>query len=162
MKKKASENDDINDNNNKNGNKNNQIKTLNFVNQFKSFILDIGISDKKFYEQCIREIIYNKNDLEFGDFLECFKKLVNLRFDQIFLKYKFLLHIVKREDEEYFTQEDLDNYYELIYNCKKPNEYEIQEEIRNKLLSKYRKIFPKDKILTRQLSLVLEQFFDIK
>ena len=86
----------------------------------------------------------------------------NLRFDQIFLKYKFLLHIVKREDEEYFTQEDLDNYYELIYNCKKPNEYEIQEEIRNKLLSKYRKIFPKDKILTRQLSLVLEQFFDIK
>ena len=162
MKKKASENDDINDNNNKDGNKNNQIKTLNFVNQFKSFILDIGISDKKFYEQCIREIIYNKNDLEFGDFLECFKKLVNLRFDQIFLKYKFLLHIVKREDEEYFSQEDLDNYYELIYNCKKPNEYEIQEEIRNKLLSKYRKIFPKDKILTRQLSLVLEQFFDIK
>ena len=36
-----------------------QNKTLNFVNQFKSFILDIGISDKKFYEQCIREIIYN-------------------------------------------------------------------------------------------------------
>ena len=164
MNKKANENEENMNENNKDGNKNNQIKRLNFVNQFKSFILDIGISDKKFYEQCIREIIYNnKNELEFAEFLECFKKLVNLRFDQIFLKYKFLLHIVKREDDEYFTQEDLDNYYELIYNCKKPNEFEIQEEIRNKLLSKYKKIFPKgEKILTRQLSLVLEQFFDIK
>ena len=142
---------------------NNQNKTLNFINQFKSFILDIGISDKKFYEQCIREIIYNKSELTFREFLECFKKLVNLKFDQIFLKYKFLLNIVEREDDEYFTDEELDKYYNLIYNCKKPSENEIQEEIRNKLLSKYKKIFSKsEKISTRKLSLVLEQFFDIK
>ena len=78
-----------------------QNKTLNFVNQFKSFILDIGISDKKFYEQCIREIIYNNSELKFNEFLDCFKKLVNLKFDQIFLKYKFLLNIVEREVDEY-------------------------------------------------------------
>ena len=77
----------------------NQSKSLNFINQFKSFILDIGISDKKFYEQCIREIIYNKNELEFGEFLECFKKLINLKFDQTFLKFKFLFHITEREEE---------------------------------------------------------------
>ena len=142
---------------------NNQNKTLNFINQFKSFILDIGISDKKFYEQCIREIIYNKSELTFKEFLECFKKLVNLKFDQIFLKYKFLLNIVEREDDEYFTDEELDKYYNLILNCKKPNENEIQEEIRNKLSGKYKKIFSKtEKISTRKLSLVLEQFFDIK
>ena len=45
-----------------------QNETLNFVNQFKSFILDIGISDKKFYEQCIREIIYNNAELKFSEF----------------------------------------------------------------------------------------------
>ena len=142
---------------------NNQTKTLNFINQFKSFILDIGISDKKFYEQCIREIIYNKTALQFGEFLECFKKLINIKFDQIFLKYKFLLNIVEREEEEYFSKEDLDKYYNLIYNCKKLNENEIQEEIRNKLLIKYNNIFKKaEKISARKLSLVLEQFFDIK
>ena len=140
-----------------------QNETLNFVNQFKSFILDIGISDKKFYEQCIREIIYNNAELKFSEFLECFKKLVNLKFDQIFLKYKFLLNIVEREVDEYFTEEELEKYYTLIFNCKKFNENEIQEEIKNKLVIKYKKIFPKsEKFSTRKLSLVLEQFFDIK
>lgn len=66
----------------------NEYKNLNFINQFKSFVLEIGISDKKFYEQCIREIIYNKNMFEFSEFLECFRKLLNLKFDQTFLKYK--------------------------------------------------------------------------
>ena len=154
MKKKSEENVAEN---------NNQTKTLNFINQFKSFILDIGISDKKFYEQCIREIIYNKTALQFGEFLEVFKKLLNLKFDQIFLKYKFLLNIVERENEEYYSKEELERYYNLIYNCKKINENEIQDEIRIKLLSRYKKFFPKsDKINTRKLSLVLEQFFDIK
>ena len=154
MKKKSEENVAEN---------NNQTKTLNFINQFKSFILDIGISDKKFYEQCIREIIYNKTALQFGEFLEVFKKLLNLKFDQIFLKYKFLLNIVERENEEYYSKEELERYYNLIYNCKKINENEIQEEIRIKLLSRYKKFFPKsDKINTRKLSLVLEHFFDIK
>ena len=140
-----------------------QSKSLNFINQFKSFILDIGISDKKFYEQCIREIIYNKNELEFSEFLECFKKLINLKFDQTFLKFKFLFHITEREDDEYFTKEELENYFHLIQKCKKVYEPEIQDEIRTKLIPKYKKIFPGcDKMYTRKLSLVLEQFFDLK
>ena len=153
MKKKSNE-DEI---------ETNQSKSLNFINQFKSFILDIGISDKKFYEQCIREIIYNKNELEFGEFLECFKKLINLKFDQTFLKFKFLFHITEREEEEYFKKEELENYFNLLQKCKKIYEPEIIVEIRNKLIPKYKKIFPgNDKMYTRKLSLVLEQFFDLK
>jgi hypothetical protein len=144
-------------------NENSQSKSLNFINHFKSFILDIGISDKKFYEQCIREIIYNKNELEFSEFLECFKKLINLRFDQTFLKFKFLFHITERAEDEYFTDEELEKYFSLLQNCKKVNEPEIQEEIQNKLIPKYKKIFPgSTKKSTRKLSLVLEQFFDLK
>ena len=153
MKKKSNE-DEI---------ETNQSKSLNFINQFKSFILDIGISDKKFYEQCIREIIYNKNELEFGEFLECFKKLINLKFDQTFLKFKFLFHITEREEEEYFKKEELENYFNLLQKCKKIYEPEIIVEIRNKLIPKYKKIFPgNDKMYTRKLSLVLELFFDLK
>ena len=153
MKKKSNE-DEI---------ETNQSKSLNFINQFKSFILDIGISDKKFYEQCIREIIYNKNELEFGEFLECFKKLINLKFDQTFLKFKFLFHITEREEEEYFKKEELENYFNLLQKCKKIYEPEIIVEIRNKLIPKYKKVFPgNDKMYTRKLSLVLEQFFDLK
>ncbi len=69
-------------------NKNKECENLIFINKFKSFVLEIGISDKKFYEQCIREIIYNKNNLKFIEFLLCFHKLIYLKFDQNFLKYK--------------------------------------------------------------------------
>ena len=156
-KKMKEKSDDVED-------ESSQTKSLNFINQFKAFVLDIGISDKKFYEQCIREIIYNKNELEFGEFLECFKKLINLKFDQTFLKYKFLFHITERENEEYFKKEELDNYFNMLLKCKKIYEPEIYEDIKNKLVAKYKKIFPgNNKIYNaRKLSLVLENFFDLK
>ena len=156
-KKMKEKSDDVED-------ESSQTKSLNFINQFKAFVLDIGISDKKFYEQCIREIIYNKNELEFGEFLECFKKLINLKFDQTFLKYKFLFHITERENEEYFKKEELDNYFNMLLKCKKIYEPEIYEDIKNKLVAKYKKIFPgNNKVYnTRKLSLVLENFFDLK
>lgn len=74
-----------------------------------------------------------------------------------------LFHITKREHEDYFKEEELLKFYELLYKCKKIYDPEIYEEIRNKLIIKYKKIFPKeDKLYTRKLSLVLEQFFDLK
>jgi hypothetical protein len=65
-----------------------ECENLIFINKFKSFVLEIGISDKKFYEQCIREIIYNKNNLKFFEFINCFHKLIYLKFEQNFWKYK--------------------------------------------------------------------------
>ena len=141
----------------------NEYKGLKFINQFKSFVLEIGISDKKFYEQCIREIIYNKNMFEFSEFLECFRKLLNLKYDQTFLKYKFLFYITERKHEDYFEEEDLNRFYNLLQNCKKIYDPDIYTQIKQKLLIKYKKFFPKDtKFYTRKLSLILEQFFDLK
>ena len=141
----------------------NEYKGLKYINQFKSFVLEIGISDKKFYEQCIREIIYNKNMFEFSEFLECFRKLLNLKYDQTFLKYKFLFYITERKHEDYFEEEDLNKFYNLLQNCKKIYDPDIYTQIKQKLLIKYKKFFPKDtKFYTRKLSLILEQFFDLK
>ena len=141
----------------------NEYKGLKYINQFKSFVLEIGISDKKFYEQCIREIIYNKNIFEFSEFLECFRKLLNLKYDQTFLKYKFLFYITERKHEDYFEEEDLNRFYNLLQNCKKIYDPDIYIQIKQKLLIKYKKFFPKDtKFYTRKLSLILEQFFDLK
>ena len=65
--------------------------------------------------------------------------------------------------EDYFSDEELYKFYELLLKCKKIYDPEIYEEIKTKFVSKYRKIFPKeDKLYTRKLSLVLEQFFDLK
>lgn len=139
-------------------------KSLYFINQFKSFILEIGISDKKFYEECIREIIYKPDLFEFSQFLDCFKQLNNLKFDKTFLKYKFAFHIIRRENKEIFTQEELDNFFRLLVGCERLNDPEILEDINCNLVRKYMKIFPKSDgtLYTRKLTLVLEQFFDLK
>ena len=65
-----------------------ECENLIFVNKFKSFILDIGISDKKFFEQSIREVIYNNNFLKFSEFLFCLHKINYVEFNKNFLKYK--------------------------------------------------------------------------
>lgn len=65
-----------------------ECENLIFVNKFKSFILDIGISDKKFYEQSIREVIYKNNFLKFSEFLFCLHKINYVKFNKNFLKYK--------------------------------------------------------------------------
>lgn len=143
-------------------NKNKECENLIFINKFKSFILEIGISDKRFYEQCIREIIYNKNNLKFLEFLLCFHKLIYFKFDQNFLKYKFLFHITKRKSDEIVDTIDLDKFFELI---KAPKIYDIDlyNKITAKFVDKYKDVFPNDKQLyVRKMALVLEQFFDLK
>ena len=84
------------------------------INKFKELILIIGISEKKFYEHCIREIIYNKNTLKFSEFIKCFHTILYLKFDQNFIKYKFLFYITPKKTEEFVDSEDLDKFYELI------------------------------------------------
>ena len=102
------------ENSNENGNEPSKSKSFNFIYQFKSFVLYIGIADKEFYEQWIRGIIYNKNKIDFNEFLECFKKLMYSKLDYTFLKFKFLFHITEREDDEYFKKEEINNYFNLL------------------------------------------------
>ena len=149
--------------NNNNNNKNDKKVNLTFINIFKNFILELGVSDKKFYEQCVREIIYNKKNFHFNEFLECFKRLINLKYEQTFLKYKFLFQITPRKHLDYIEESELDNFYELIKWCKKIYDKDLYDKITNFLVSRYKKIFPKDdKLYTRKMTMILELFFDIK
>lgn len=59
--------------------------------------------------------------------------------------------------------DDLNKFYDLLLKCRKIYEPEIYEDIKNNLIDKYQRLFPNsDKLYTRQLSLVLETFFDLK
>jgi len=84
------------------------------INKFKELILNIGISEKKFYEHCIREIIYNRNTLKFSEFIKCFHSILYFKFDQNFIKYKFLFYITPKKNDEFVNSEDLEKFYELI------------------------------------------------
>ena len=138
-------------------------ENLTFINIFKNFILELGVSDKKFYEQCVREIIYNKKNFHFNEFLDCFKRLLNLKYEQTFLKYKFLFQITPRKHADFVEESELQRFYDLVGCCKKVSDKDLLEKISNFLVSRYKKIFPKDeKLYTRKITMILELFFDIK
>jgi hypothetical protein len=142
--------------------KNDKNENLIFINVFKNFILELGVCDKKFYEQCVREIIYNKNNFQFIDFLECFKRLLNLKYEQNFLKYKFLLQIVPRQNLNYIEEDELKNFSIITKNSKKVDK-ELSKKIYKYLATRYKKIFPKDeKLNLRKMTMILELFFEIK
>ena len=94
-------------------NTNKECEDLIQINKFKELLLDIGISDKKFYEDCIREIIYNKKT-KFYDFIRSFHNIFKLKFDQNFIKYKFLLYISPKKYDDFIDSEDLEKFYEMI------------------------------------------------
>ena len=138
-------------------------ENLTFINIFKNFILELGVSDKKFYEQCVREIIYNKKNFHFNEFLDCFKRLLNLKYEQTFLKYKFLFQITPRKHADFVEESELQRFYDLVGCCKKILDKDLLKKISNFLVSRYKKIFPKDeKLYTRKITMILELFFDIK
>ena len=150
-------------NKNDNNKPSDKKENLTFINIFKNFILELGVSDKKFYEQCVREIIYNKKNFSFNEFLDCFKRLFNLKYEQTFLKYKFLFQITPRKHADFIEEDELKKFYDLIRWCKKILDKDLHEKISNFLVSRYKKIFPKDeKLYTRKITMILELFFDIK
>ncbi len=65
-----------------------ECENLIFLNKFKSLILEFGISDKAFYEETIKEVIYNNNHLNFSEFMVCLHRLNFWKFNKNFLKYK--------------------------------------------------------------------------
>ena len=150
-------------NKNDNNKPSDKKENLTFINIFKNFILELGVSDKKFYEQCVREIIYNKKNFHFNEFLDCFKRLFNLKYEQTFLKYKFLFQITPRKHADFVEESELQRFYDLVGGCKKISDKDLLEKISNFLVSRYKKIFPKDeKLYTRKITMILELFFDIK
>lgn len=74
----------------------NEIDNLKafYLNQFKTFLLNLGITEKKMYENCIRSIIYNQKPLAFSDFLECCLQIIYLDYEHSYLKYKCNIFIL--------------------------------------------------------------------
>ena len=135
-----------------------------FLNLIKVFILEIGISDRKIYEDTLRNLVYKKNNYDFENFLSCFMKILKLREDNCILKYKFLLYVTRMGEERLLNRQHLKKFFELI-KCKRVYDEELCEDITENLILKYASIYPGEKYLMfplERIMLVLETFFDNK
>lgn len=66
----------------------NDTKQFFFINAFKAFILSIGISYKNFYEDCLRHLIYQKENFTLEHFLNCFHQLLQYVQKNGIMKFK--------------------------------------------------------------------------
>ena len=135
-----------------------------FLNLIKVFILEIGISDRKIYEDTLRNLVYKKNNYDFENFLSCFMKILKTRDDNCIIKYKFLLYVTRMGEERLLNRQHLKKFFELI-QCKRVYDEELCEDITENLINKYASIYPGEKYLMfplERIMLVLETFFDNK
>ncbi|MCQ2818725.1 MAG: hypothetical protein MJ252_15770 [archaeon] len=135
---------------------------------YKKFILKVGITDKKIYEDLLRNIIYqNKNEKnpEFEDFLNCFNKVLKLGNDLKFLKYSFLFNIIHENlEEEIVDISHIHKFFNLI-QCNLVYEEDIFKIIKTNLIDSYYELYPsknKTKFKVQGILTCLEEFFDGK
>ena len=114
------------------------------------------------YNDCIRNVIYNKSGFIFQDFITCAKQIMNIDYDHNYLKYKFLLYLTKRYNEKYFQIQELEMFFNLISNCNEYCEKELVEEIKLRLVDRFKYLFPKeDRLNLNQIAITLETFFNL-
>lgn len=134
-----------------------------FLNLMKIFILEMGISDKKIYEDILRSIANKKNECDFDSFLACFLKLLKLKKENSIIKYKFLLYVTRMNNEKEFSVLHIKKFFDLI-SCKKVYDEEICEEIIENLINRYNSIYGGDnlKFPFDRMMLVLEMIVGTK
>ena len=135
-----------------------------YLNLIKKLLLLIGVSEKKLYEDTLRNIIYEKEIYNFETFLSCFNKLLKLKEPSASIKFKFLLYITTSNEKE-ITKKHLYKFFDLI-RCKKVFDEELCEDITDNLVDRYIITYPGKKKYKRfnlqNMMLIIESFFDNK
>ncbi len=140
-----------------------------FINCMKAFILKIGISSKKLYEN-ITQSLFNglnkekenkENICSFENFLKSFSKILKFKEDNIVLKYKFILSLFRLGEED-INIKHVNIFLQLIKG-EAVYDIELWDELNRSLVVKYDKIYPDDpgpNFRFDKMLICLESFFD--
>ena len=135
-----------------------------FLNLTKIFLLKNGISEKKIYEDTLRNLVYKGNKCNFESFLNCFSKILKLSDDYSIIKFKFLLYLFLDENSEEINLNQLKQYYNEMLLNKLIYDEDICNDIAENLISKYNNLYKGNNnvFIVRNLLFVIESFFEHK
>ena len=144
------------------------VKKL-FLQLFKKFLLEIGISAKKNYEKILKTQIFNNKPLSFEQFIQSFDLILNYE-DNIGykVKYIFLFNLLPHESvDDLLNKKKVSIYFDLISGGSVFIQ-EFYEILYDRLILRYSAIYNKDeesnisegKFRFRKLRIILESFFD--
>ena len=111
-----------------------------FLNLIKIFILHVGISDKKTYEDILRNLVY-KTNISFENFLEIFLKILKMNEEFFINKMKFLLCLIDYDEKNIITLKQLFIFFNFL-KTKLLFDNEIYNDITNNLIPRYKILYP--------------------
>ena len=130
----------------------------------KSFLLKIGLINKKYYEEIVNSLSFIKIlNSNFEIFIKAFSKILKYKDENQIHKYKLLLYLLKPGDEEEINIKHINCFMQLIKG-KYVYDEEICEDIIHNLISKYNKIYCEEASINfnfRKILIILESFFYI-
>ena len=128
-----------------------------FVKLYKKFLLALGVSNKRVYDEAIRILAYCKKDFVFEDFLNSCNPILRLTSKDGIVKMKFLLGILKKSpNQRFITHVEIKEFYEMI-NCKEVKEKEICRIITRELVKRY-----KENYFSREKENIMNGLYDFK
>lgn len=135
-----------------------------FSSLMKSFLLKIGLINKKYYEEIVNSLSFIKIlNSNFEIFIKAFSKILKYKDENQIHKYKLLLYLLKPGDEEEINIKHINCFMQLIKG-KYVYDEEICEDIIHNLISKYNKIYCEEASINfnfRKILIILESFFYI-
>ena len=132
-----------------------------FVNLIKIFILHVGISDKKTYEDILRNLVY-KTNISFENFLEIFLKILKMNEEFLINKMKFLLCLIDYDEKNIIQLKQLFIFFNFL-KTKLLFDNEIYNDITNNLIPRYKILYPNFNGKTfnlKKIFIILETFFE--
>ena len=132
-----------------------------FLNLIKIFILHVGISDKKTYEDILRNLVY-KTNISFEIFLEIFLKILKMNEEFFINKMKFLLCLIDYDEKNIITLKQLFIFFNFL-KTKLLFDNEIYNDITNNLIPRYKILYSNFDGRTfniKKIFIILETFFD--
>ena len=116
-----------------------------FVQMLKQYILNIGISSKKFYEKILKYELNSKDNLNFEHYMNIFDIILkeNNKENSKF-KFLFLLKIIPKDDDNNYimNEKQINMFFDLI-GCERVYIRKFCEILGEKLLLRYKVIYHK-------------------
>ena len=143
-----------------------------FIQLLKEFLLNIGISSKKFYDKIIKFENYSKEKFSFEHFMKIFD-LILMEKSKDNRRFKFLLlfKIITQNDnnEQLLVEKQMNIFFDLI-DCESIYIHKFCEIVRERLILRYKAIYINENIdksflekyyINRKIKIILDSFLNV-
>ena len=140
-----------------------------FVQLFKSFLLKIGVNNRKIYEKILKNQIFSNKLLTFDQFIQSFDTIIfDNENENLKAKFSFIFNILPHyDDNDFLNVKKIELFFDLL-GCSCIYIQDLCEDLGDKLIPRYNAVYKMDeednvisgKYRFRKMKIILESFLD--